>query len=262
MEKILIVEDEWIIAEQLLVTLKDLGYNVVKHVPTGEEALKLIEEEEINIVLMDIHLAGEKDGVKTAQEIQDAYEDQITIIYLTQARDNLNLNRMIQTQPENYLPKPVDPNSLDVALRIAIKKMENRAIPREPKPIVSDDDPLLKESFFFTNADTEIRINIEDIFWIMSSGSYCEIVTENKIYTPAVNLRTLREKANQPNLVRIHRQYVVNVEKIIAFDGNTVLVEMPKANPRVKNNTNQEYKRIPIGRTYGKDFFDRFNRMR
>ncbi len=116
--KILIVEDEGIIAKDLQLRLKDMGYNVPSIVNNGEEALKKVKEIKPNLVLMDIVLIGQMDGIETAGKIRLTAD--IPVIYLTAYADEETLERAKITEPFGYLIKPVNDKELHSAISIAL----------------------------------------------------------------------------------------------------------------------------------------------
>ncbi len=124
--KIFIVEDEAIVAESLSDQLEKLGYIVTGNAPSGEEALRKIKKELPDLVLMDIMLEGEMDGVEVAQQIRELYG--IPIIFLTAYSDPETLGRAKLTEPFGYLIKPYKERELLTTLEITLYKhrMEKR----------------------------------------------------------------------------------------------------------------------------------------
>ena len=102
--KIMIVEDESIIAEDLADSLEDMGYIVVDIVSSGEEAILMAAEKQPHLILMDVMLQGEIDGITAAEEIYSSL--QIPIIFLTAYSDNQTLQRVKATNPFGYIVKP------------------------------------------------------------------------------------------------------------------------------------------------------------
>ncbi len=124
--KIFIVEDEAIVAESLNDQLEGLGYIVTGKAPSGEEALRNIKNNLPNLVLMDIMLEGEMDGVETAQQIRELYG--IPVIFLSAYSDSETLGRAKLTEPFGYLIKPYKERELHTTLEITLYKhrMEKR----------------------------------------------------------------------------------------------------------------------------------------
>ena len=118
--KIIIVEDEIIIALDLKLRLENLGHYVLDIIFNGEDAIKKTGETNPDLVLMDIQLNGEIDGIEAAQQIRDLYN--IPFIYLTGSHDNTILERIKITEPSGYITKPFDDTEIQNAIKIAITK--------------------------------------------------------------------------------------------------------------------------------------------
>ena len=118
--KILIVEDESIFARDLELTLKRMGYCVIAKASTGKEAIEIATATCPDLVLMDIVLKGEIDGIEAAGEILKSFD--IPIIYLTAYMEEHILERAKSTIPYGYLLKPVDQVELKIAVDIALRR--------------------------------------------------------------------------------------------------------------------------------------------
>ncbi|MGZ4846225.1 MAG: PAS domain S-box protein [Halobacteriota archaeon] len=120
MTTILVVEDEAVVAADIVQHLKRSGYVVPATAATGEAALHLAEALLPDLILMDILLKGEKDGIETAGEIQDRFE--IPIIFLTGQTDETTLNRLRKTSQHGFLLKPIDAASLFPSIEMALTR--------------------------------------------------------------------------------------------------------------------------------------------
>ncbi len=129
--KIAVVEDEIIVAMEIEDRLLSLGYDVTGTYPSGEEILAEIDQKQPDLILMDIILKGELDGIKTAKRIRERYN--IPIVYLTANSDEATLNRAKVTGPYGYLLKPFEERELLIALEMAFYKssMEQKLIEKE-----------------------------------------------------------------------------------------------------------------------------------
>lgn len=116
--KILIVEDETIIALEIASSLEELGYQVAGIVSSGSQALEIAERDPPQLILMDIYLAGHLNGIDTASQINAT--SHIPIIYLTAFADEEILERAKKTLPHGYLIKPVQDKELKAAVEIAL----------------------------------------------------------------------------------------------------------------------------------------------
>jgi diguanylate cyclase (GGDEF)-like protein/PAS domain S-box-containing protein len=117
-KKILVVEDERIIANDIKRSLKELGYSVASVAASGEEAIKQAAEKAPDLVLMDIMLKGNVDGIKAAAHIRENFN--IPVVYLTSHSDESTLKRAKETGPFGYLLKPYEDRELRTTIEMAI----------------------------------------------------------------------------------------------------------------------------------------------
>ncbi|SDG08772.1 CheY chemotaxis protein or a CheY-like REC (receiver) domain [Methanolobus vulcani] len=122
--KILVVEDENIIGLNIKKKLKSFGYTVPAIVSTGEEAIKMAEITFPDLILMDVRLKGNMDGVEAAGEIRKNFD--IPVVYLTAYSDDEVLEKAKKTEPYGYIVKPFKANDLKSNIEMALyrHKME------------------------------------------------------------------------------------------------------------------------------------------
>ena len=116
--KILIVENEYIVAKQIETWLTNLNYTVPAITATGRETLQALAESAPDLILMDIKLTDDMDGITTAEHIREKYS--IPIIYLTAYSDDETLQRAKSTEPSGYLTKPFAPKELHTTIQTAL----------------------------------------------------------------------------------------------------------------------------------------------
>ena len=117
---ILLVEDDDIIARVEDWRLKNLGYTVCGRATTGAEAMEMVVNKKPDLVLMDINIKGNIDGIETAKMIRKGFN--IPVIYVTSQSDGATLERAKETKPDGFIIKPFDDNDLRVAIELALKK--------------------------------------------------------------------------------------------------------------------------------------------
>jgi signal transduction histidine kinase len=120
MEKVLIVEDERIIAMELENHVRRMGYDVIGPVATGDAAIEQVGNFHPDIVLMDIRIQGDKDGIETAEAIRSRFN--MPVIYLTAHADERTIQRAKVTEPLGYLVKPLREHELRAAITVALHK--------------------------------------------------------------------------------------------------------------------------------------------
>lgn len=118
--RIMIVEDEAVTAMDLEMTLKEIGYEVVATASIGEEAIRKAEEQRPDLVLMDIVLQGEMDGIAAAEEMRKRFD--IPVVYLTAYADEEKLSRARATEPFGYIVKPFNNKALSGNIEMALYK--------------------------------------------------------------------------------------------------------------------------------------------
>ena len=118
--KILIVEDDSVSALLLQRALEKNAHQIIGIADTGEKALELLEENRADIVMMDINLAGELDGIKTTEIINEKFE--IPVVYLSASSDAETLNKVVGTNPSAYVIKPFNIRELNMVIELAIFK--------------------------------------------------------------------------------------------------------------------------------------------
>ena len=116
----MVVEDEWVVADQLCRNLQDLGYNVCSPISTGEEAIRKAGADSPDLILMDIVLKGKMDGIEAADQINSQFN--IPMLYLTSYTDQDYIERAKQTRPFGYLLKPYNQKGLYANIEMALHK--------------------------------------------------------------------------------------------------------------------------------------------
>lgn len=148
MGKILIVEDEFIIAQDLRRIITGLGHAVMGMAKSADEALKKIAKEAPDIVMLDIHISGNLKGTELGLEIRKKYG--IPFIYVTSYSDSSTLEEMIETNPLGYILKPFDDRDIRVALDLGFRKKQ-LDVPVLTSNVVTD----TQESFSPQGIDTK-----------------------------------------------------------------------------------------------------------
>lgn len=120
-DAILIVEDEVLIGREIRLYLEDMGYRVCGHATSGNEALYMAMKEKPRIVLMDINLQGELDGIETARLMHTQWN--LPNIFLTAYADSATLMRAREVKPFGYLVKPLEPLQLRATIEMALTRI-------------------------------------------------------------------------------------------------------------------------------------------
>lgn len=234
--KVLIVEDEVIVAEEIAADLEDYGFEISEIAISSEECLASIKDNRPHLILMDINIKGSKDGIETASIIQKT--NTIPIIFLTANTDTTTVNRALETSPNAFISKPYNKRDLSLAIEIACAKHNEN--------LIENQNALINDSFFVKNGDYYTKLKFEDINYIEADGSYCNIFTNNKTYTLSTNLNHFQNNHNSAIFARTHRSYIINIAKVEAFDKDSVII-----NSKV----------IPVSKSHHKEIMKFFNKL-
>lgn len=118
--EILIVEDEMVLAIDMESSLEEMGYEISGIESTAQDAIKHVNENKPDIVIMDINLKGYKSGLEAAKEIWQTHK--IPIIFLTSYSDDLTVKKSMESEPYAYLIKPCREKDIDIAIKTALHK--------------------------------------------------------------------------------------------------------------------------------------------
>ncbi len=212
--KVLIVEDEALIAEEISECLTENDFEVTEIVATSHGALKSIKENRPDVILMDISIKGEENGIGLSKRILQT--DNYPIVFLTSNTQTGIVKEASELKPSAFLLKPFNEKELPIAIELAFSNHN--------KDIITSKKPLLKDSIFVKNGKMFERIKLTDILYIQADGSYSSIKTTSGNYTLALNLSHFNEEINNGLFIRVHRSYVINLHNITSFDANSILI--------------------------------------
>lgn len=159
--KILVVEDERIIAMDIRNSLMRMGYEVLGIVSSGEKALEKVQQVKPDLVLMDIVLKGDMDGIEAGEKI--LHEFNIPVVYLTSHTDPSTLERATKTNPFGYVVKPFEERDLHTTLEIALSRAQVEA--EMTKNLLRERELLELRSRFVTMVSHEFRTPLATILF-------------------------------------------------------------------------------------------------
>lgn len=244
---VLIVEDEAIVSKDIQQSLKKLGYNVVGSSATGESALQLVQTEHPDIVLMDIMLKGEMNGIQTADKIKKEYAT--PIIFLTAYADEATLLKAKITEPYGYILKPFKEIDLHTNIEMAIyKHAKEQEVVQERNLFFSviERNESNKKSIYVKSNSKLIKLNKDDIFYIEALKDYVIIHTPDLRYTIHSTMKDIEAKIGSDEFLRVHRSYIVRIDKIATIEYPNLTLE-------------QVDKTIPIGGSYREELYKKIN---
>lgn len=219
---VLVVEDEMIIAAKISMHLEQLGYDVAGILPRGEEAVLHCRKSPPDILLLDVNLKGNIDGVETAMllEKEGIY---LPIIYLTANSDPATFERAKQTRPHAFIGKPYKKIDLHRAISLAAQlTLAPASAPQNGGP--PEEPLLLSDRIFVRHKDQMVKLFLKDILYVEAERAYCHIKTAATDYMLSISMGKLAEQLHAADFLRVHRSFLVNLRQIDAVaDGHLVI---------------------------------------
>ncbi len=232
-KKILIVEDEPIIATDIELSLEKLGYEVTGIEDNINDALVSIKENKPDLILLDINLEGDEDGIMLAQDINKDFR--IPFIFLTSNADQLTIQRVKRTYPAGFIVKPF--NEKDLLSNIEIALFSSAGTNENNQDI---------NTIFIKDGNSLIKLKIDEIMFIRADDNYSKIYTTTGDYVISTTLKLVENELPSNKFIRIHRSYLVNIYYIEIIKNSYVKIG--------KHN-------MPIGRSYQKELFNKISKI-
>ena len=230
LKRILVVEDDMIIAANLSMQLTQLGYEVTGIETRGEEAVAHAKVNTPDIILMDIQLKGTLSGIETAALIKKHFP--IPIIYITANADEGTFNKAKETNPFAFISKPFNKIDLERTIALAMQHYDKQQMPTA----IHEAEPEILGDRIFVRFNSRLKkILLKDILYIEAERNYCNIITEENNYMVVCTLKAIEAKLLTGDFVRVHRSYMVNILKLDA-----VAEDFVEINKKV----------IPVSKTY------------
>lgn len=213
---ILIVEDEPLIADDIAMILERNGYTISEILDNAEDALNHLSNNNVDLILCDVNIEGDADGIQLAHQINSKF--QIPIIFLTSYYDNNTLKRAKAAKPAAYIVKPFDEGDLVANIELVSLKSGSRS----QSPII--------EKFFVRDKSELKAIEIHDIVYVESDDNYANIYTGNNKYVVSHTLKSVQERLPESIFIRIHKSYLINFNKITSIYEGIVYLDEVKLN--------------------------------
>ena len=224
--KILVVEDEMLVAADIEESLEILGYKVIDSVATGNDAIQSVKNQLPDVILMDIMLKGDMTGIETANIIRKDYD--VPVIYLTANADISTIEKAKISLPYGYIIKPFTDKDLQTNIEIARFKfvsdlktqMESDQYNRffhmdengEKKPVFVDSDKGLE------------KINAGDIYFIEMEKNKLSFHLLNEDISTTKSIDEVEKLLPSGQFVRVNERHIINVEKIFTFQFPEIII--------------------------------------
>jgi DNA-binding LytR/AlgR family response regulator len=234
--KIGVVEDELVIARTILSSLDELGYAHCGPAISYTEAIEMFDSDRPDLVLLDIQLAGRKDGFDVAEKINEVYN--VPFIFLTANSDFETIDRAKQVKPHAYIVKPFTKEELYAAIEIAFSNFTGSQTSEKPEKGASDHSRnfmFVKDGYVFR------KIFFDELLYLESEANYVllHLKSQKKIMVRST-INDFMAQLDPGRFLRIHRRFSVNAHFIEdIFPGELSLQSI----------------KLPIGKSYKEELF-------
>jgi DNA-binding LytR/AlgR family response regulator len=242
--RILAVEDDPILAETLDLLVEELGYLMIAVVDNSAEALRMHKATLPDLVLMDIQIKGDLNGIEVAQKMIE--ERSTPVIFITSLRDRDVFERAKQLGPYAFLNKPFDEVSIQNAIELAITRIaaEDPSVPAGHW----NHDVVTSQELFVKVKNRLVKLDFEDVLWAEVEGKYVFIVTAEDRLELRIALKDLEARLPTGMFIRVHRNYLINIAAIKGID-----LEMNQI--QISDNT------LPMGSSYRENVLKRLSTL-
>jgi DNA-binding LytR/AlgR family response regulator len=228
--RILIIEDELIIAENMKKMLHELGYEVTGIACDKNEAIQLLDKKVPDIALVDIKLRHGDDGIELAESIKEEYN--IPVVFISSFSDKETIERAKYIKPGGYIVKPFEKKDLYSSIEIALFNYSEDNTGGGNTDIQGT---VIKDSIFIKKDYVLIKIKFAELQWIKSDGNYLELYCQENKHLIRSSIKEFIKKLPDTMFIQIHKSYCINISYISKIDHSSVWLK----------NT-----RLPIGRSF------------
>jgi len=211
---IYIIEDQPLFANQLIILVDELGYKLSGMSDNSDKALKEVPLLVPDLLLVDIKIKGNLDGIELVTQIQK--KTAIPTIFITSFKDDYTFERAKKVTPYAFLTKPFNSNNLQRTIELAF----NTHLPRKNSKINTwDNDIVIKDAFFIKNKSKLEKVIIQDILYVEVEDRYSTLYIENsKKHVLRMSMAEVQEKLPKNTFYRVHRKYSINLTKVSSID--------------------------------------------
>lgn len=208
---VLIVEDTQAESDALIKVLQANNYNIVGVATTFKDALELFYKEKVDVVVLDIFLNGNPDGISFAETVSITPNASKPFVFLTSSTDRKIFERAKLTQPFSYLMKPFNELEILYAIEMAVEKFHTQTDVFSSE----EEDTIISSEYLFIKKGKSLKkVLISEIIYIEVEEKYCNIITENEKFVILISLTKILKLLDDAIFCRTHRNFIVNAEKI------------------------------------------------
>jgi DNA-binding LytR/AlgR family response regulator len=243
-ERILIVEDDINIAENIEEILELLGYVNIDIANSANQAIKIVKKYRPDLVFMDIKLKGDKDGIELGEIIKQMVD--APLVYVTSYSDPTIIERAKRINPAGFIVKPFNTNDIHAIVEIVLYNKRTKPSSESTSSKGKDESPYLVVDAVYIKADNAFeRVPYEDIYYVEANGNMVTIYTKNRNFTIRKSMKDMEEKLPANLFLRVQKSFIVQLAQIDNFNTKEINLRMGAV--------------VQVGRQYYNSFLAKLN---
>lgn len=243
-ERILIVEDDPSIAENIQEILEILGFENIDIANSANQCIKIIKKTRPDLIFMDIKLKGDKDGIELGEIIHQMFD--VPLVFVTSYSDPTIIERAKRINPAGFIVKPFNTNDIHAIVEIVL--YNKRTKPSTEATVVkspSESPFLVTDAVFIKAGNAFERVPYEEIYYIEANGNMVTIFTKNRDYHIRKSMKEIEEILPSNLFLRVQKSFIVHLGQIESF--NTKEITLKKGSV------------VQVGRQYYNSFLAKLN---
>ncbi|MHA7129457.1 LytR/AlgR family response regulator transcription factor [Algoriphagus namhaensis] len=243
-ERILIVEDELSIAENIQEILELLGYVNIDIANSANQCIKVIKKYRPDLVFMDIKLKGDKDGIELGEIVKGMVD--APLVYVTSYSDPTIIERAKRINPAGFIVKPFNTNDIHAIVEIVLYNKRTKPSTETPSPAAVADSPFLVHDAVFIKADNAFeKVPYEDLYYVEANGNMVSIFTKQREYSIRKSMKEIEDILPSSLFLRVQKSYIVNLSQIESFNTKEITLTQGAV--------------VQVGRQYYNSFLAKLN---
>ena len=223
-ERILIVEDDPSIAENIQEILEILGFENIDIANSANQCIKIIKKTRPDLIFMDIKLKGDKDGIELGEIIHQMFD--VPLVFVTSYSDPTIIERAKRINPAGFIVKPFNTNDIHAIVEIVL--YNKRTKPSTEAAVVKSpaESPFLVTDAVFIKADNAFeRVPYEEIYYIEANGNMVTIFTKNRDYHIRKSMKEIEEILPSNLFLRVQKSFIVHLGQIDSFNTKEITLK-------------------------------------
>lgn len=229
-ERILIVEDDPSIAENIQEILELLGYVNTDIANSANQCIKVIKKYRPDLIFMDIKLKGDKDGIELGEIVKQMVD--APLVFVTSYSDPTIIERAKRISPAGFIVKPFNTNDIHAIVEIVLYNKRTKPAPEVAAVKTGIESPFLVTDAVFIKADNAFeRVPYQEVYYVEANGNMVTIFTKNRDYHIRKSMKEIEEILPSHLFLRVQKSFIVQLGQIESF--NTKDINLKSGSPVV-----------------------------